>query len=190
MPALEVRTDRELAESYRLRADSDAMGELFKRYHRAVLYVCLKYMQNGQEAEDAAYETFCSFQISLRSVDIANVKFWLYQAARNQCLMRLRSKVYEFESLDRVPESQMAQRPDSESVDPHAATSERVDKALMELDERQRRCIQLFYYEHKTHREIGDLLHINLDQVRSHLQNGKRKLRMILERKGRYERSA
>lgn len=183
-------SDQQLVESYREHSDSNAVAEIFQRYHRVILFVCMKYMRNGQDAEDVAYETFCRFQTAIRNAAVISARGWLYHTARNECLMRLRNKVREFESLEALEERDdfdVAQRPDAESVvltlaEPH------LEEALAELDRIQRHCIRLFYYEKKTRREIAERLDMTTDQVRSALQNGKRMLHMILERKVQHER--
>lgn len=183
-------SDQQLVESYRQHSDGDAVAEIFQRYHRVILFVCMKYMRNGQEAEDVAYETFCRFQTAIRTSTVFNAKGWLYQTARNECLMRLRDRVHEFESLETLEEREnfdVAQRPDAENVDVTMAEPH-LEEALAELDRIQQHCIRLFYYEKKTRREIAERLNMTTDQVRSALQNGKRMLHMILERKVRRER--
>jgi len=53
--------------------------------------------------------------------------------------------------------------------------------ALAQLPPAQRRCLELFYLEKKCYRDIATETGLELNLVRSHLQNGKRMLRRQLE---------
>ena len=56
-----------------------------------------------------------------------------------------------------------------------------MEEALAQLPPAQRRCLELFYLEKKSYREITTEIGLELNLVRSHLQNGKRMLRRQLE---------
>ena len=55
-----------------------------------------------------------------------------------------------------------------------------LEEALTELNEEQRICVQLFYLEKKSYTEITDITGFTMLQVKSHLQNGKRKLKIAM----------
>ena len=56
-----------------------------------------------------------------------------------------------------------------------------MEAALAQLPPAQRRCLELFYLEKKCYRDIATETGLELNLVRSHLQNGKRMLRRQLE---------
>ena len=56
-----------------------------------------------------------------------------------------------------------------------------MEAALAQLPPDQRRCLELFYLEKKCYRDIATETGLELNLVRSHLQNGKRMLRRQLE---------
>ena len=56
--------------------------------------------------------------------------------------------------------------------------------ALLELNPEQQLCVTLFYLEKKSYQEIADSSGFTMMQVKSHIQNGKRNLKIIMERKG------
>ena len=62
-----------------------------------------------------------------------------------------------------------------------------IDKALREcienLKNEQQKCIQLFYLEEKSYKEICMFLKLDEKKVKSFLQNGKRNLKICLENK-------
>jgi RNA polymerase sigma-70 factor (ECF subfamily) len=58
----------------------------------------------------------------------------------------------------------------------------RLPDALHRLPEPQRVCIDLFYLQQKSYAEVADLTGYDLKQVKSYLQNGRRNLKLILQK--------
>ena len=58
-----------------------------------------------------------------------------------------------------------------------------VEAAMALLPEHQRTCIMQFYLEDRSYRQIADRTGFSMKEVKSHLQNGKRNLRIIIEKK-------
>jgi hypothetical protein len=58
-----------------------------------------------------------------------------------------------------------------------------LEKALAGLNEEQRKCVELFYIQDKSYNEIVEITGYSLNNVKSFIQNGKRNLRIILEKK-------
>jgi RNA polymerase sigma-70 factor (ECF subfamily) len=56
----------------------------------------------------------------------------------------------------------------------------RIRSILGELPEKQRICVEYFYFGNKTYKEIADLLNEKVGKVRSHIQNGRRNLKLML----------
>ena len=54
--------------------------------------------------------------------------------------------------------------------------------ALLQLKKEQQQCVTLFYLEKKSYQEIAQQTSLNIMQVKSHIQNGKRNLKIIMER--------
>lgn len=54
---------------------------------------------------------------------------------------------------------------------------------LEELNSEQQQCVTLFYLEKKSYQEIAEKTGYSLMQVKSHIQNGKRNLKILLEKK-------
>ena len=55
--------------------------------------------------------------------------------------------------------------------------------ALNELNTEQRRCLELFYLDNKSYTEIMTITGYNNNEVKSHIQNGKRNLKLKMEAK-------
>jgi RNA polymerase sigma-70 factor (ECF subfamily) len=55
--------------------------------------------------------------------------------------------------------------------------------ALKELNDEQRQCVTLFYLEKKSYQQVSDQTGFSLLQVKSYIQNGKRNLKILIEKK-------
>jgi len=60
---------------------------------------------------------------------------------------------------------------------------ELMEVCLQELNKEQKQCVTLFYLEKRTYNEIADQTGFSLMQVKSYIQNGKRNLKILMERK-------
>jgi RNA polymerase sigma-70 factor (ECF subfamily) len=60
---------------------------------------------------------------------------------------------------------------------------EMMNDCLQELVKEQKQCVTLFYLEKRSYNEIADHTGFTLLQVKSYIQNGKRNLKILLERK-------
>ena len=62
-----------------------------------------------------------------------------------------------------------------------------MNEALNLLNEEQKICIQLFFLEKKSYQEVAEITNFSTGQVKSYIQNGKRNLRINLERMNKNE---
>ncbi|MCB9174981.1 MAG: sigma-70 family RNA polymerase sigma factor [Flavobacteriales bacterium] len=178
-------SDNELIAEYKSNGDNAVVGELFKRYSHLVYGVCLKYLKNEDKSKDAVLEIFEQLLVDLLKHDVSNFKSWLHSVARNHCLMFLRK---EQTQLKRANEYEYA-FDEEDSFDTPFQTHEKeqqevqltdLEKALGELKEEQRICIELFFLKEKCYEEVAELTGFTMNQVKSYIQNGKRNLSLKL----------
>lgn len=62
-----------------------------------------------------------------------------------------------------------------------------LEEAIKGLKEDQRKCIELFYIESKSYQEITSLLKLDIKKVKSAIQNGKRNLKLTLEKRNEFK---
>lgn len=177
-------TDQELLEQFYADHDNEWLGVLLQRYTLLLLGVCMKYLKNEEEAKDSVQQIFLKVIQELHKYKVEYFKSWLYMVAKNHCLMKLRDKQgkYNIEIDDR----QMAQ-PEAET-DRHALiqndhTMELLAMALKELDSGQQQCVTLFYLQKKSYQQISEETGYSMLQVKSYIQNGKRNLKILIEKK-------
>ena len=84
-------TDEQLLAAYKSTADMALLSELFQRYMELIYGVCLKYLEDREPAKDAVLDIFEELVIKLQKHEVINFKAWIYQLAKNHCLMKLRA---------------------------------------------------------------------------------------------------
>lgn len=178
-------TDEELLRLFRQNGNLDTLGALYSRYMHLVYGVSLKYLGNREDARDAVMQIFEKLIIDLPGQEVRNFKSWLYVLTKNHCLMQIRSK----KSADGRLEAYKIEREFMESeqeLHPIDEEDQSVEEALKnciaQLKMEQKQCIELFYYEKLCYQEISERLGMNEKKVKSYLQNGKRNLKICLEK--------
>lgn len=157
------------------------LGILFNRYMTMVYGVCLKYLKDRDDSKDAVMQVFEKLVQTLRTHDVTWFKSWLYTTTRNHCLMQLRArKGRNFDEKDAfLMESSLEVHPeDGQELEENLA---KLEKCLERLNEEQQHCVRLFFLQQKSYRQIIDATGFDFNQVKSHIQNGKRNLKNCLE---------
>ena len=65
----------------------------------------------------------------------------------------------------------------------HDITLDVMNESLKELNDEQQQCVTLFYMQKKSYQEIAEQTGYSMMQVKSHIQNGKRNLKILIEKK-------
>jgi len=175
-------TDSELLNQYKRKGDLSYLGELYTRYQSLVYGVCLKYLKDRDESKDAVMQLFEKLIQTLRTHEVDNFKSWLYVTSRNHCLMQIRSRKGKFtqEFSPEIMENQLLLHPEDEPELEGNLT--KLEKCIETLINEQKQCIQLFFLQEKCYRDIAQFTGFDLNQVKSFIQNGKRNLKICMER--------
>jgi RNA polymerase sigma factor (sigma-70 family) len=173
-------SDNELLENFYKDHDNKWLGILLPRYTLLLLGVCMKYLKNEEDARDCVQQIFLKVISELHKYKVDYFKSWIYMIAKNHCLMKLRGNknllvelndhgfAHELESIDRndLIEKEML--------------LQKMKKALKLLNSEQQQCVNLFYLQKKSYSEIAEITGFSMLQVKSHLQNGKRNLKLMM----------
>jgi RNA polymerase sigma-70 factor, ECF subfamily len=178
-------SDEELISEYLSGKDPEILGTLYQRYMYLVYGVCLKYLKNRDESKDVVIQLFEKLAFEIERHEVHNFKSWLYVMAKNYCFRKLQNDGAAVKKLQKYSEEQfmestveMSPLDDNTSEDMHKALNECLEK----LKKEQKQCIQLFYYKELCYQEISDSLNLPLGKVKSYIQNGKRNLKICLEK--------
>jgi len=183
----EQYSDATLLDLYKKNKDTKWLGFLFERYALLVFGVCMKYLKQVNDAQDATQQVFEKAFSEIQKYEVVYFKSWIYSIAKNHCLMQLRGKGHQPVLLESFPED-MLERTDSQTSliqneNWLEQQSAELNQALQEISHDQKICIELFYFQKLSYKEIEQKTGYSFQQVKSHIQNGKRNLRIILEQK-------
>ena len=177
-------TDNELLSRFYADHNNEWLGILLERYTLLLLGVSMKYLKNEETAKDAVQQVFLKAINELHKYKVDYFKSWIYMVTKNHCLMQLRDKNrFSAEINDQV----FADAAEAEIKEIHIEKEQALTNmasALLQLNKEQQLCVTLFYLEKKSYQEISDQTSFNILQVKSHIQNGKRNLKIIMERMG------
>jgi RNA polymerase sigma factor (sigma-70 family) len=172
--------DEQLLSSYQESGDLAILGALYERQVPLVYGVCLKYLQDEEASKDAVMGIFEELAVRVRQHEIKQFRSWVYVFSRNYCLMQLRSaKKMEIRNLDDFVEFPAFSHPDSDNREDAMIALER---CMEKLPPAQKQSIGLFYLKEQCYREIASVTGFNLNEVKSYIQNGKRNLKICLEK--------
>ena len=170
-------SDEALYSQYLDTKEKEILARLFRKYMTLVFGVSMKYLREKHTAQDATMEVFERLMQHQPSSTIKNFRAFLYVVTKNHCLMKQRGeKTISLEISEEVMESAMEMHPiDKEG---HEGKEKALAKCLKELKELQKDCVELFYLKQKSYLDISKELKVTLNAVKSHIQNGKRNLKV------------
>lgn len=176
------KTDEELVRLYQTEQNLEWLSALFLRYATLVYGVCLKYLRDRESAKDAVMQIHEKLIISLLNHEVRQFRGWLHVFARNHCLMQLRaqkSKISE-EIPITLMENGLSEHPADDVILEN--DMERLEKCISRLNAEQQQCVRMFYLEEQCYKDIATVTGFELKLVKSYIQNGKRNLKLCMER--------
>lgn len=176
--------DLELVQQYRRSGDLDVIGKLFEQHTEMVYLVCLKYLQDEEESKDATMQVFEQLIVALKRHEISNFKPWLHSLTKNHCLQLLRSKRYRDKAEQMLPTESAETGMDLllSPAEQEELEIQALEQGLTQLPAEQRTCLELFYLQQKSYKEIVELTGCELRQVKSCIQNGRRNLKIYVDK--------
>jgi RNA polymerase sigma-70 factor (ECF subfamily) len=176
-------SDNELLDYYYQSKDQEWIGILLERYTMLLLGVCMKYLKDEEEAKDAVQQIFLKVLTEVSKYKIGYFKSWVYMVAKNHCLMKLRGRQGKY--IKELNEGAAIEQQETSKNDllANEKTYSLLEQSIGELNEEQKQCVTLFYLQQNSYHQITEATGYSLMQVKSYIQNGKRNLRMLLEKK-------
>lgn len=169
---------------YRKTGNLEILGKLYDKYMPLVFGLCLKYFKDEEQSKDAVMEIFEELVKKLKIHEVSNFRSWLYTLARNHCLMTIRSSAKQ----DFLPiEDNFMDSDAFAHLDIDDALEGKLsimEKCIQKLPIEQKVTISLFYLDQKCYKEVSDITGYDLNKVKSYIQNGKRNLKICIEKNG------
>jgi RNA polymerase sigma-70 factor (ECF subfamily) len=182
------KSDEVLLSDYLKTRNLEVLGALYQRYIHLVYGICLKYFREREQAKDEITRIFEKLMIEVDKYEILNFKSWLYVVTKNHCLMELRRRkpgktilIADEKELTIFMENEPELHPIDREPDEIDETA--LNDCIEKLKSEQKMCIRLFYFENKSYRQICLELKMEEKKVKSYIQNGKRNLKICLEKK-------
>lgn len=178
-----TQQESDLLLKYKLTGNLELLGSLYEPYMPLVYGLCLKYLKDEAKSEDAVMQIFEQLAKKLRVHTVHHFKSWLYSLAKNHCLMSLRQTEKDrqlFTSSEIVENVAVLHQDTGDNLLEEQFVI--MEKCLDRLNVEQKACVTLFYLEQKCYREICEITGFELKKVKSYIQNGKRNLKICMEK--------
>lgn len=174
--------DKELVNLFRTSGNMDVLAVLFQRYMDLLYGVCLKYLKQPETAKDGVMQIFEELVAKLPKHEVDNFKSWLYTLAKNHCLMQLRTpknlKTTEF----KAESMQLEEEAHLNGIQLKEENLQKLERCLQTLSIEQKKAVELFYLQNKCYKEIAEATGIEWNKIRSFIQNGRRNLKICMEK--------
>ena len=173
-------TDAELLQNFYKDHDNKWLGILLPRYTLLLLGVCMKYLKNEEDARDCVQQIFLKVINELHKYKVDYFKSWIYMIAKNHCLMKLRrNKNVSVELNEKTIPAAEGHIDKTDLIEKETLLA-KMQQAIKQLNPEQQECVNLFYLQKKSYSEVSEITGFTMLQVKSHLQNGKRKLKLLM----------
>jgi len=160
----------------------EVLGTLYNKYMHLVFGVCFNYFKDEELSKDAVMQIFEELVVKLKIHEVQNFKSWLHVLSRNHCLMALRKSS---KNPTVAMEDNFVENGDFVHLDIDDAKETQLtimEKCMETLTEEQRKSVDLFYLQEKCYKEVADITGYELLKVKSYIQNGKRNLKICIEK--------
>ncbi|MBI2669759.1 MAG: RNA polymerase sigma factor [Candidatus Yanofskybacteria bacterium] len=158
--------------------------EIVNQYQRDLVNFHYRFVGNRYEAEDLAQETFIKVYKKFSTLkEPDKLKSWLFQIARNTVIdffRKNKNKPFALDSaiLENIPETAAV---DYQERVANMEVSKELEHCIDQLVKEDRAIIKLLYYEGFSYKEIGELLHINQNTLKSRLHRARKILLASIE---------
>ena len=172
-------SDEKLIQLFNSSRDQRYLGQLYINYKALIFGVCLKYLKNEEDAKDASTDIYEILHKKISNQNIENFKPWLYVVVKNHCFEKLRKRTKE-----KIKESEAGNMYSDEIFHPDINNEllyVKMEDCMKTLKQEQRLCIEGFYYKKESYQVIAQNQELSWNQVRSLIQNGRRKLKICME---------
>lgn len=162
--------------------DQGSLRILFEHFSRLVFHIALRILRDHGEAEEIVQDVFFNIHQHASTFDAAkgSAKTWIAQMAYHRALDRrlylYRRQFYIGTDADSVANTLVGDTDLDREIGARINRAQ-LEKAFEDLPSRQRRTLELFYFEGLELREISERLEEPLSNIRHHYYRGLAKLR-------------
>lgn len=158
------------------KGDTGAFSRLVEHYQRSVYNLCCRMLGDGQDAEDAAQESFLRAYKGLKRFDLQrSFSSWLLSIAAHYCIDQLRKKRFNIVSTEDLLVPDLPDRsPHVESVLCQEEENMQIRTLLNVLTPTDRAAVILYYWYDYSYQAIAQTLNLSNSAVKSRLHRARR----------------
>jgi RNA polymerase sigma-70 factor, ECF subfamily len=185
-------TDEDLIKKY-LSGDEPAFRELTERYLKPIYNFVYRYTRSGSSAEDITQDVFVNVWKSIKKFDQdKKFKTWVFTIAKNTSLNWVKKKkpllFSELSNLkmedggrdDSFVDSILDPAPLPDEIFAKADLKNKLDLAMLSLDQNYQAVLFLHYNDHFTFQEISEMLGKSINTIKSQHRRGIVLLKKVL----------
>lgn len=184
---VDERTDEYLLQMYRKTGASIYFEELYDRYIPLVYGVCLKYLENIEQAQNATIRIFEDLLLKIQSLDIVSFGSWLNSVTKKHCIDVLKSQ--KTESLVDLDESVEQINISLTEYEANENYESAVEHCKTELEEKERTILESFCFENMSYADISKSLNMDVKDVKSQVINIQRNFKSCIQKRLQNENS-
>lgn len=156
--------------------DTKAQGELYRLFSSKLFSVCLKYSRNRAEAEDNLQDAFLTiFKKIEQFKNKGSFEGWLKRITINTVLQQYRNeKVFDIINENIIEDVEL-------DVDEDIVSIDYLLQIIQELPDRYRLVFNLYVLDGYSHKDIADMLDINIGTSKSNLARARQSLKETIE---------
>jgi len=178
--ALTIDNDYEIISEYVANKSERAATLFVRKYQKFVYATAYRYLNSYDDAEDVAQEVFIKALNNLHKFrGDSSIKTWLYKITKNICTNTIRKKrIYNlFKSIDSDNEFDiMSEEKNPEQNIESQELSQRLQKAIAKLPEKQRETFALRYFEDMKYEDISKLLGTSIGGLKANYYQAIKKI--------------
>ena len=180
--------DQVLIDKFSQTNDQIWLLRLFQKYEHLIYGVCLKYSRDPDWSKDLTAQIYEKLLLKASNLQTNNFNNWLFGVCKNHCIDQLRkqsrkvSALEKFKKIQILEEERVEFSPEQRLIIEEEDQKVRlaVESASKELSPQQLTCMDLFYTQRLTYSEISQETGMDIQIIKSHLQNGKRRMRRYI----------
>lgn len=172
-------SDSQLLEFFQ-RGQHGAFENIYERYWLVLYKTSKSILEDEALAKDVVQEVFVSFYENAREKNISNLKAYLFQSAKYQCFMQLRTCRISAKNLERIQSERIS---NSVSEEVEALELQKfLDHEIAALPEKCRQVFYLSRVELLPNKEIAEQLNISPKTVENQITKALKTLRLSVDK--------
>jgi RNA polymerase sigma-70 factor, ECF subfamily len=160
------------------KGDQQAFTNIVEAYQKPVFNLCYRMLNNAEDAEDAAQETFLRAYRSLKQYDHSRqFSTWLLSIAAHYCIDQIRKNRMNLISLEDQPNQEIPDKlPGPESTLSKREEQNRMRLLLDKLNPTDRAAIIMYYWYDCSYDEIAQSLSLSESAIKSRLHRARKEM--------------